>query len=245
MNLRNIPIAAGLAAVIIFLATIAYVFQWQTTTSPPIVVDPAHSTTSAHQTFEWISASVASDFLFHYYQKGATIYVSIEGTSTALPSPDPADLIVAKDSTGSLSPYSKDHLHVYYTDPSDTRSGVIVYILPEANPTTFRVLFEGRPHLFPMYAEDNNHVFISAYIIPYADPTTFTVLEAPPIWYTAWYAKDANHVFYGSEMISGADPATFVSFSAWRQTATCNYDAEDKNHIYLHGRALQCSVKGV
>ena len=210
------------------------------TTTPAEVVplSPDLATTTARQTFQWVPFSVASDSTFNYYLKNNAIYISIEGYSTAFPSSDQIGLLVAKDSTGSLTPYSKDNFHVYYADPSNTRDGATVYTLPGANPSTFRVVFEGQPHMFPMYAEDKTHVFISAYIIPDADPNTFAVLQPPPIWYTAWYSKDANHVFYDSDVVPGADPNTFVVFSAWRQIGTNNYDAADKNHLYLHGIPL-------
>ncbi len=145
--------------------------------------------------------------------------------------------------------YSHDATHVYYMEE----------ILSNADARTFQKITPGS------FFKDSSHVFLNGVAIKNADPATFS-----PIGDNSYpgkgLARDRKHVFWGASEIAGADPRDAKPLGRWywssRQTiyledhpllladfATFKaagdeelaYSAEDKEHYFLGGRALDKS----
>ena len=147
--------------------------------------------------------------------------------------------------------YGKDIDHVYGILKDEANEP---HTILEADPASFQVL-TGR------YAKDNNNVFWNSRIVAGADPISITSFGEYPyakdknkVYWRTWaiypaldpdtfmplantYVKDAQGVYFvcpGGDCViimKEADVATFV--------ATSDYEAEDKNHKYLHGEIVE------
>lgn len=109
--------------------------------------------------------------------------------------------------------------------------------IPGADPKTFALVTDADGKSSD-YGKDDLHVYYKTGTVQGADPDSFKVVSgreydaAHKLYY--YYAKDASHVFLDDLVIANADSATFVVIAG--STA---YNAKDKNHEYLNGRAVQ------
>lgn len=73
---------------------------------------------------------------------------------------------------------------------------------------------------WPIYARDNNHVFVYGEVVSGADPNTFIALCGHSMQLEAFcaYGKDTKHVYAYTQIVPNADPATFVSLSTNNDT---------------------------
>jgi hypothetical protein len=82
------------------------------------------------------------------------------------------------------------------------------------------------------YQKDANNVYYNFQKLEDSDPSSFIYLSAS--YGYSGYSKDFASVFYEGEKIETADAATFQIIED-----SDEYDAQDKNHKYLHGEVVE------
>lgn len=117
--------------------------------------------------------------------------------------------------------FAKDKNHVYFTSDYETPS---VKILPDADPKTFKIVYEASPIFDIYYSKDGRHAFRNANIIPNSDARSFTVID------NNW-SKDNKHVYYETTALPGADPRSFNKIN--------DYFEKDAHHIYLREKLIK------
>jgi len=125
--------------------------------------------------------------------------------------------------------YGKDSDHVFFQD----------YVINGADPNTFGILFDsqGCP---TNYDTDASHIFYdldqegSTTILPNSiDRATFKVLDD-------FYIEDKNGVYNKYGFLVSESTTTFQVMTAPQVCgSTCFFDAEDSNHKYSFGKAIQ------
>ena len=106
--------------------------------------------------------------------------------------------------------------------------------IKKSDPLTFEFLDDG-------YSMDKNNVYFRGNTYPRrsgrtrykkADIKTFKVLKKN-------YAKDKNYVYFGYIVFKNSDPETFIVYETEKKLNNFNYEAEDKNNYYYHGRIMK------
>jgi hypothetical protein len=115
--------------------------------------------------------------------------------------------------------YSSDAKQVFYSSlqPDSPEPQRLCFVLPMADPQTFRYIGEG-------YAKDHSGIYFRNQKIA-DDDTTFHILQRG-------YAKNSRAVFYDGKIVEQAEPLSFVLL----EQSTDSADSRDRNGYYLLGK---------